>query len=156
MFGHQRRQDADHHDVRAVGVGLRFRGIQTGPHIGLELKCGATRQPPRRNVEFDVVRAQFGLVGRVCDGGQHFLVAHRGLILAVDEIALDLHAGQRPIEFETGLGEHRFEHVEAQLHLAPVLAAVRARKVGLLDLFAHSASLSAACHRDLRTEQPVS
>ena len=43
----------------------------------------------RRNVEFDVVGAQFGLVGRIGDRRQHFGIAHRGLIVAVDQIALD-------------------------------------------------------------------
>ena len=143
VFGHQRRQDADHHDVRAAGVGLRFRGVEAGPHIGLQLQRCAAGQWPGWNVEFDVVGAQFGLIGRVGDRRQHFLIAHSGLILAVDEVALDLHAGQRPIELETGLGEHRFEDVQAQLHLAPVLAAVRATEVGLLHFLAHKADATA-------------
>ena len=99
--------------------------------------AGAAGQRPRRHVEFDVVGAQFGLVRRVGDRGQHLGVAHRRLIVGVDEVALDLHAGQRPLELEARLGEHRLEHVEAQLHLAPVLAAVRPAELGLLDLFAH-------------------
>ena len=64
VFGHQRRQDADHHDVRAVGVGLCLRGVEAGPHLGLQFERGAAGQRPGRNVEFDVVGAQFGLVGR--------------------------------------------------------------------------------------------
>ena len=144
VFWHQRRQDSDHHDVRVVAVGLGLGGVEAGPHLGLQLECRTAGQRPRRNVEFDVVGAQFGLIRRVGDRRQHFLVAHRGLIVGVDEIALDLHAGQRPLELETGLGEHGFEDVQAQLHLAPVLAAVRARIVGLLHLFAHNADATAS------------
>ena len=55
------------------------------------------------------------------------MIRHGGLVRGVDEVALDLHAGQRPLELETGLGEHGFEDVKTQLYLAPVLASVRAR-----------------------------
>ena len=104
-------------------------------------------QRPGRNVEFDVVGAQFGLVGRIGDRGEHFLVAHRGLIVGVDEVALDLHAGQRTLELEAGPGQHRLEDVKAQLHLAPVFAAVRATEVGLLHLFAHKADATGSMTR---------
>ena len=46
--------------------------------------------------------------------------------------------------------EHRLEDVEAQLHLAPVLAAVRASEVGLLHLFAHKADATALNDADAR------
>ena len=153
VFGHQRREDADHDDVRIVLVGLGFGRVQAGPHLGLELECRLAGQTAWRNVEFDVVGAQFGLVGRIGDCLQHFPVAHGGLVCGVDEVALDLHAGQRPLELETGLVEHGFEDVEALLHLAPVLAAVRPRVLGVPHFFAHVSSLSAGGHHDLRIHQ---
>ena len=139
MLGHQGRQDADHHDVGAVGVGLGLGGVQAGAHLGLEFQRGAAGQRTRRHIEFDVVGAQFGLIGRVGDRGQHFGVDHGRLVVAVDEVALDLHAGQRAVELEAGLREHGLEHVEAQLHLAPVLLPVRATELGLLQLLTHRA-----------------
>ncbi len=122
-------------------------GVEAGPDLGLQLQRGPAGQWPRRNVEFDVVGAQFGLVRRIGDRRQHLLVAHRGLIVGVDQVAFDLHAGQRTLELETGPGQHRFEDVEAQLHLAPVFAAVRATEVGLLDLFAHNADATGSVTR---------
>ena len=150
VFGHQRRQDTDHHDVGAGLVGLGLRRVEAGPHLGFELQSRAARQRPRWNVEFDVVGAQFGLIGRVGDRRQHVRVAHRRLVVAVDQVALDLHAGQRPFELEAGLGEHRFEDVQAQLYLAPVFTAVRATEVDLLHLFAHNAD---ATHSVTRAQQ---
>ena len=61
------------------------------------------------------------------------------LIVVIDQVALDLHPGQGPIDFEAGLRKHRFEDVQAQLHLAPVLLPVYARVGGPLDVFAHYA-----------------
>ena len=147
VFGHQRRQDADHHDVRAARIRLRLGGVEAGPDVGFQLQRRPAGQRPGRNVEFDVVGAQFGLVGRIGDGGEHFLVAHRGLIVGVDEVALDLHAGQRTLELEAGPGQHRLEDVQAQLDLAPVFAAVRATEVGLLHLFAHKADATGSVTR---------
>ena len=139
VFGHQRRKDPDHHDVRAARVRLGLGGVEAGAHLGFQLQCRPSRQRPGWNVEFDVVGAQFRLVRRIRDGGQHFGIAHRGLVAGVDEVAFDLHAGQRTLELEAGPGQHRLEHVEAQLDLASILAAVRATEVGLLHFFAHKA-----------------
>ncbi len=94
-------------------------------------------QRPRWDVEFDVVGTQFGLVGRIGDGGQHLAVGHRRLVVGVDQVAFDFHAGERMVEFEAGLRQHRFEHVQAQLHLAPVLLPIDALVGGPLDVFAH-------------------
>ena len=101
MLGHQRRQDADHHDVGAPRIGLGLGGIETGPHLGFQLQPGAASQRPWWHIEFDVVGAEFGLVGRVCDGGQHVVIGHRRLIVVVDEVAFDLHPGHGPVELET-------------------------------------------------------
>ena len=137
MVGHQRGQDADHHDVRAVGAGLGLGGVETGPDLRLQLQRRAAGQWPRRHIEFDVVCAQFGLIGRIGDRRQDLLVRHRGLVVGVDEVALDLHTGHGPVEVETGLREHCFEHIQAELHLAAVLLPMRPAVTGLLDLFAH-------------------
>src|SRR3984893_13663373 len=58
MFGHQRWQDADHHDMRAALVGLRLGGVEAGPYFSLELECGLAGQSPWWNVEFYVVCTQ--------------------------------------------------------------------------------------------------
>lgn len=138
MLGHQRRQDAHHHDVRAVLVGLDLGGVEAAPDLLLEVQRGPAGQRARGNVEFDVVGAQFGLIRRIGDGCEHLLVGHRGLVLVVDEVAFDLHAGERTLELEARLSEHGLEHVEAQLHLAPILLAVHAAELGVLDLFTHT------------------
>src|SRR5581483_5053235 len=52
-------------------------------------------------------------------------------------VAFDFHAGELTLEFEAGLSEHGFEHVERQLHLAPVLPALRAAERAPLDLVTH-------------------
>jgi len=43
------------------------------------------------------------------------------------------------VKLEAGLREHRFEDVEAQLQLAPVMLPVDALVGGPLDVFAHYA-----------------
>jgi hypothetical protein len=111
VFGHQRRQDPDHHDVGTVDIGFGLGRVEAGPHLVFQLHTGVAAQRPRRNVEFDVVRAQFGLEGRVGDGSQHILVGHRRLVVVVDQIAFDFHPGQRAVEVEAGLREHRLEDV---------------------------------------------
>ena len=68
-----------------------------------------------------------------------YLIRHRGLIVGIDQVAFDLHAGQRPVGVEAGLRKHRLEDVQAKLHLAPVLPPMCAVIRGALDLFAHNA-----------------
>ena len=139
MFGHQRGQDADHHDVGSAGAGLGLGFVQAGPHLCLQVQAGMSGQWPRGHVEFDVVGAQFGLVGRIRDGVQHEPIRHGGLIVGVDEVALDLHAGERPVRIEAESREHRLEDVQTQPHLAPVFLPLCAVIRGALDLFAHNA-----------------
>ena len=121
--------------------------LRLAADIGFQIERGPAGQRPGWNVEFDVVSAQFGLVRRVRDGCQHLGVAHRGLIAAVDEVAFDFHARQRTLELEAGAGQHRLEHVKAQLDLAPVFATVLATEVGLLHLFAHNADATGSVTR---------
>jgi hypothetical protein len=40
---------------------------------------------------------------------QHMLIRHGWLIVGVDEVTCDLHAGERPVQLETGLREHGLE-----------------------------------------------
>ncbi len=147
VFGHQGRQDADHHDVRTMLGGLALGRVQAGPHLVFQLQGGATGKRTRWDVEFDVVSAQFGLIGRIGDGFEHLGVAQRRLIRAVDQIALDLHTRQRPVELETRLRQHGFEDIQAQLHLAPVLTAFGSAEVGLRDVVTHGPSLRGGYRR---------
>jgi hypothetical protein len=64
------------------------------------------------------------------------LIRHGRLIVGVDEVTCDLHAGERPVQLETGLREHGLEDVQTQLHLAPVFLPVCVAVRGALDLFA--------------------
>ena len=100
----------------ARGVGLGLGGVEAGPNVVLQLQTGPARKRSRRHVEFDVECAQFGLIGGIGDRGEHVEVGHGGLVVVVDQIALDLHARHGTVAFETRSREHRLEHVEAQLH----------------------------------------
>ena len=100
MFGHQRGQDADHHDVGPARAGLGLGVIEAGPYFGFQIQTGMPGQWPGRNIEFDVVGAQFGLVSRIRDRGQDVSVQHGGLIVGVDEVAFDFHAGKRVVGIE--------------------------------------------------------
>ena len=112
VFGHQRGQDADHHDVGAArnghAVGFSLGLVQAVPDFGLQVEACASKQWPGRHIEFDVVGAQFGLICRVGDGVQHIPIRHGGLIVVIDEVAFDLHAGEWPVGIKPGLLEHRF------------------------------------------------
>ena len=126
-------------------VGLGLRGVQARAHVGFEFEPRLTGQRPGRNVEFDVVSAEFGLKRGVGDRGEHLAVGHRRLVVLVDEVALDLHAGERAFEVEAGLREHGLEHVQRQLHLAPVVPALGAGERGGLDFLAHTADATRPC-----------
>ena len=54
----------------------------------------------------------------------------RGWKAVVDEVELDLQAGQRPLEVEAALRQHLLEHVEALAHLLAVALALLARVAG--------------------------
>ena len=57
----------------------------------------------------------------------------------VDQVELDLHAGQRPFEIEAGVAQHRREDVETAPDLLPVLRPVLAGECPVVHLFAHRA-----------------
>ena len=57
MFGHQRGQDADHHDVGPAGAGLGLGIVEAGAHFCLQVQTGVSGQRPGRHIEFDVVGA---------------------------------------------------------------------------------------------------
>ncbi len=120
-------------------AGLGLGVVQAGADFGFQVHTGAPGQRPGWHIEFDVVGAQFLLIGRIRDRVQHEPIRHGGLIVGVDQVAFDLHAGEWPVGVEPGLGKHRLEDVQTQLHLAPVFAAVSVVVRGALDLFAHKA-----------------
>ena len=139
MFRHQCGQDSDHHDVGAAGAGFGLGIVQAGAHLGFQVQTRVSGQRPRRHVEFDVVRAQFLLVGRIRDGVEHVAVRHRGLVVGVDQVAFDFHAGERTFGIEPGLRKHRLEDVQTQPHLVPVFPPLCVVIGGALDFFAHTA-----------------
>ena len=138
ILRHQGRQDPDHHDVRPVRAGLGLGGIQTGPDLRLQFQRGMARQRTWWNVEFDVVGAQFGLVGRIGNGSEHLLVGHRRLVVRINEIALDFHPGHRSIEFETRLRQHGLEDVQTELDLLPVFLPLLAAIGSVRYLISHA------------------
>ena len=85
----------------------------------------------------------------VGDQGKHVGVAHCRILLGVDEIELDLQAGQRTFEVELRLGEHEGEHVQAASHLGPILLPALSGEVPALDVRTHDRHLPAS-----RSEQP--
>ena len=107
VLGHDRRQDADRHDVRAALLGRRGRGVERGPQLFLELDRRVARQRARGHVELDVVLRQLGLVAGVGDGLEDLGVGELGLVVVVDEVELDLQAGHRPVELEDALDSIR-------------------------------------------------
>ncbi|GAA2647084.1 hypothetical protein Adu01nite_18780 [Paractinoplanes durhamensis] len=137
MLTAQRRQDADHHGVRPDRAGVLLRVVEAGPQGALEIGVLVAGQPARRHVDLDVVLTQLGLEVGVGDRAEHLGVAHGRVGVPVDEVELDLHAGQRPLELEPGLAQHRREHVQTAADLVPVLRPVLAGEVGLLDFLAH-------------------
>ena len=135
----QRRQDADHHHVRADRPRVRLGVVEAGPQATFEVGVLLAGEPARRHVDLDVELAQLGLEVGIGDRAQHLGVAHGRIGLVVDEVELDLHAGERPLELEARLAQHRREHVEAAADLLPIPRPVLAGEVALLDLFAHRA-----------------
>lgn len=156
IFGHHRRQDPDHHDMRAALTGSQLGGVEAGPHVLLKFEGCRTRQGAGRHIHLDVVGAQLRLKGGVGDRGEHLGVRHRGLIIAVYEVELDFQAGQRPLEVKPGLGEHRLEHVQTVLHLGAVGPAVLTGELGARHFVAHGHILPqpAACTRWFARTRP--
>jgi hypothetical protein len=96
----QRRQDAHHHGVRAHAARVLLGVVEAGPQRALEVGVLVAGQPPRRHVDLDVELAELGLEVGVGDRAQDLGVAHRRVRVLVDEVELDLHAGQGTLELE--------------------------------------------------------
>ena len=137
MFGHDRWQDADHHDVCAAFAGPLLCCVQARAHVVFEFQGRRAGERAGRHIEFDVVGAQFRLKGRIGDRRENFGIGHRRLVIAVDEVELDLHAGQRSLEVESGLRQHGLEHVQTVLHLGAIGPAVLTGELGACDFVAH-------------------
>src|SRR6185437_2933345 len=131
-------QDADHHDVRALGAGPFLGVVQAGPQVGLQLVRGVTGKCTRPDVDLDVEPAELGLEVRVGDRGQNVGVLHRRVVPGVDQVELDLQAGQRTLEVELRLGEHPGEDVQAAPDLRPIPLPVLAGELSALDVLAHA------------------
>ena len=86
----QRRQDADHHQAHPGAVGGVVGGIQAGPQFAFEPQRLVSGQRPGRDVDLDVVLAEFGLERRIVDVLKHPLVGHRRIDVVVDEVEFEL------------------------------------------------------------------
>ncbi|GIF26899.1 hypothetical protein Ate02nite_96290 [Paractinoplanes tereljensis] len=137
MLAAQRGQNADHHGVRADRPGMFLGAVEAGPQGALEVGVLVAGQAPGRHVDLDVELTQLGLEVRIGDRAEHLGVAHGRIGVLIDQVELDLHAGQRPLELETRLPQHRREHVETPTDLVPVLRPIFPGEVGLFDFLAH-------------------
>ena len=112
--------------------------VQRVPQQRLEFERRVAGQGPRRDVELDVVAAEFGLVSRVGDRLQHLGVGHRRLPVGVDQVEFDLQPGELAVEVEGVLDQHPLEDVQAPAHLVPVALSLLAGEGGRGDVVAHA------------------
>ena len=136
----ERRQDADHDQVRTLAHGSVLGAIEAGAHLVLERAQALVQQQSGRDVDLDVELSQLGLEVLVGDGRQHFRVAHRRLVVGVDEIQLDLESGHRTVEVERGLAQHLREHVKTAPHLEAVALSVLPCEGPAVDVLPHGIS----------------
>ena len=102
VLGAQRRQDADHDDVRAPAAERVLGVVEAGAQVAVSSSTAfVPASTARRHVDLDVELAEFGLEVVVGDRVEHVGVAHRRVAVLVDEVELDLEPGHRPVERRT-------------------------------------------------------
>ena len=135
-------KDADGDDPRVGLLRLGLGPVERLAQALLELQGGVPRQGPRCDVELDVELRELGLVLGVGDGLEHLVVDEGGLLVLVDEVELDLQAGQRDLVVEGPLGEHPLEDIEVLADLFAVALALFAGVALRGDVLAHGPCLS--------------
>ena len=141
VVGGQRRQDPDHHQVRADLGRLGLRAVEVAAQQLLELLEPTLAQLDRWHVDLDVEQAQLGLEGGVGDGGERLGALQRRVAALVDQVELDLEPGHRVVGVEPRLAQHAGEHVEAAPDLLAVAGPVGPGELLCLHLFAHVGTL---------------
>ena len=114
--------------------------VEAGAQLGLQLVGGRAGQRARADVDLDVELPELGLEVLVGDRVEDLVVAHRRVLLGVDEVELDLQAGERALEVELRLVEHPGEHVQAAPQLLAVALPVRRGEGSSRHLLAHDGS----------------
>ena len=137
----QRRQDPDHHQVRADLGRLGLGAVEVAAQQLLELLEPALTELDRRHVDLDVEQAELGLEGGVGDGRQRLGVLQRRVAVLVDQVELDLEPGHRVVGVEPRLAQHPGEHVETAPDLLAVARPVGPGELLCLHLFAHVRTL---------------
>ncbi len=137
MLPREGRQDPDHGDVRAGLPRLLLRVVKTRPQICLEVRLRVTGQPARLDVDLDVELTQLGLEILIRDRLQYVGVAHRRVMLLVDEVELDLQPGHWPLGVELRGLEHPGEDVQAAPDLRSVQLPVLPAELATGDLITH-------------------
>ena len=137
MLGAQRGQDADHHHPRPLLVGPGVAMVELLANLLLVLAGAVAHEALRRDVDLQVEPAELLDERRAVDAGQHLGVAHGRVALGVDQVELDLHAGQRGLEVELLLGEHLGQDIQAAVHLVAVALPVLATECPARHVLAH-------------------
>jgi hypothetical protein len=101
-------------------VGADVGRVQLRPNVSLVAPGAIARQALRGDVDLEVEPSELLDEGGIVDPGQDRLVQHRRAPIGIDEVELDLHAGQRLVEVEERCSKHPREDVEAPVHLVPV------------------------------------
>ena len=117
---HERRQDPDHDQVRAVRAGALVGAVQARPHRLLELAEAAGGDLSRRDVDLDVELAHLGLEGRVGDQFEH---ARRSRFAGSPRSSTRLSSISMPV----------IGRVEVELRLAPASGASTSRQLRCLS-----------------------
>ena len=139
VFGPERRQDADHHDVRAD----RLRALLGVVQAGAQRRSRARRRCSPASRRGGTLISMLNWPSSVWKSSLAIALSTSALRIAglrslVDEVELDLEAGHRPVELELRLAQHPREHVEALPHLRAVALAVLAAELPLLDVLPHA------------------
>ena len=144
----QRRQDADHHQVRArPAADFSSASLRLRRRLSSKRLEPALAQLGRRHVDLDVELAELGLEVGVGDRRERLGVLERRVAVLVDQVELDLEAGHRVVGVEGRLAQHPGEHVEAAPHLLAVPRAIGRGELLEVDLFAHGRTLGLRCGR---------
>ena len=127
------RQDPDEDELRPQTRCAFVRMVQAVKDLPLVLLQSVPLDQARRDIDFQIELAKFGLVCRIREFCDNLPVAHRRTRLAVEQVDLDLQTGPRQVSVELDFDQHLGQHIEASVQLFPIPHAIIARKGGLRD-----------------------